>query len=456
MDESLLSITCSDHYGNVVTKGVTNGQAVFSDLLPNTMYTIELEIDGFHKLIGKTSDVFTTDATTSIITFTSVTGAEDGSVMLNFTVDGDEPAEWTVRYSAEGEEEQEETFTGHSVTISGLSVGKVYTFTLDAGDDLSLSGQKTLKLMATRLILAENLTVTSSNGSDITVHWNAPGDVIVDSWEVRCYNDSGYEEQVTVTETEVLFPGIDPSSSYTIEVTASGMTQPARTSITANPINITALNVDDSSHEKLSVSWEYTGSVPEDGWLLMYSIDGGQKNVVKCDKASASVTPKISGAKYSFTVQAADGTSLFNNVHTYTCPEASAFEEYGLSVDMLTVDLLKTPDKDTWYYENISDEELTDQFASGDNISIVLRSSGSFYLPGAEVDIQYVIRDSYGNVLPDFVSEEMTYWKKIWTGGDSKNGELDVPKVPTTPGDYVLNLYFDGMAAAQLNFTITE
>ena len=120
------------------------------------------------------------------------------------------------------------------------------------------------------------------------------------------------------------------------------------------------------------------------------------------------------------------------------------------------MDLLKTPDKDTWYYENISDEELTDQFASGDNISIVLRSSGSFYLPGAEVDIQYVIRDSYGNVLPDFVSEEMTYWKKIWTGGDSKNGELDVPKVPTAPGDYVLNLYFNGMAVAELNFTITE
>ena len=456
VDDSLLRITCSDHYGNVTTQEVVDGQAVFTNLQPKTMYTIQLEIEGFHELVGKTSDVFTTDATTSIVSFTSVAGAEDGSVMLSFTVDGEEPEEWAVVYSAEGEEELRETFTGHSVTISGLSLGKVYTFTLDAGEDLSLSGKKTLELMAARLILAENLTVTSSSGSDMTIHWDVPGDVVVDSWNVRCYNDSGYEEQMTVTETQVLFTGIDPTASYTIEVTASGMTQPARISITANPIHISQLNVDESSSKKLSVSWDHTGETPEGGWLLLYSVDGNEKNVVKCDKATASISPKIPGAKYEFTIQAADGTSIFSNVHTYVCSDAASFDEHSLTADMLTVDLLKTPEKSNWYYENISDDELTNQFTSGDSISIVLRSSGSFYLPGAELDILYVIRDSYGNVLPDYVSEESTYWKELWTGGDSKNGELDLPKVPTAAGEYVLNLYFDGMAVAQLPFTISE
>ena len=456
VDESLLSITCSDQYGKSETKGVTQGKASFTELQPNTMYTIQVEIDGFHKLVGKTSDVFTTDATTSIVSFTSVAGSEDGSVVLSFTVDGEEPNDWTVYYSAEGEEEIRKTFTGHSVTITGLSVGTVYTFRLDPGENISLSGQTTLELMASRLILAEDLAVSSSNGSDITVTWKTPGDVVVDSWDVRCYNNMGYEEQVTVTETQVTFPGIDPTASYTVEVTASGMTQPARTSITANPLNISAVNVDDSSHEKLKLTWDYTGNAPEGGWLVMYSFVGGQKNVVKCAKASAEISPKIPGAKYEITIQAADGTTVFNSVYTHSVPEAESFDKHSLTAEQLTVDMLKTPEEDGWYYENISDAELTDTFASGDQISIIMRSPDTFYLTGAEVDVLYVIRDSYGNILPDLLAEETFHWKNIWTGGDTKNGELDLPAAPTTAGSYVLTIYFDGMTVAELPFTITQ
>lgn len=455
-EDSKLSVTCSDHYGNMVTQGLSGGKAVFTDLLPNTMYTIEVEVDGFHALVGKTSDVYTTEATTNIVTFTSVAGAEDGSVVLNFTVDGEEPEKWKVIYSAEGEAEQQESFSGHSVTIDGLSIGKVYTFTLDAGEQFALGGEKTLQLMATRLILAENLSVTSSNGTDITVHWNAPGDVIVDSWDVRCYNTVGYEEQITVSDTQAMFPGMDPAFSYTIEVTASGMTQPARTGITAHPINISALNVDDSSHENLKLKWDYTGNDPEDGWLVMYHFDGSEKQIVKAEKASVNISPKIPGAKYVFTIQAADGTSVFSNVHPYTCPAGAPFDKHSLTAEQLKVDLLKTPEEDTWYYESISDDALTNTFPVGDSISIVLRSESTFYLPNAQLDILYVIRDSYGNVLPDLVSEENTYWKELWTGGDVKNGELTLPKVPGNAGEYVLHLYFDGMTVAEIPFTITN
>ena len=454
--DSMLVIRCSDQYGAAYTKVVTDGQATFTNLQPNTMYTIQLEIDGFHKLVGKTSDVFTTDATTRITSFTSVAGAEDGSVMLNFTVDGEEPNDWTMFYSAEGEDEVRKTFSGHSVTISDLTIGKVYTFRLETGENMDLGGETTLEILASRLILAEDLAITSDNGTDITVTWKVPGDVVVDSWNVRCYNDMGYEEQLTVTDTQVLFPGIDPAASYTVEVTASGMTQPARTSITANPLNITALTVDDSSHEELNISWEFTGTPPEDGWLLIYALAGGEKHVVKCDKASAAVSPRVPGGKYEFLVQAADGTTVFNSVHNHTVPEAKALELNGLTADMLTADLLKTPEEAKWYYENIQEEDLTDTFSSGDNISIVLRSSGSFYLPGSEVKVLYVIQDSYGNILSELVAEDRFYWKDLWNGGDVKNGELDLPAAPTAAGEYVLNLYFDGMSVAQLPFTITQ
>ena len=460
VDDSLLTVVCSDNYGNVRTQPLADGKAVFTELLPNTMYSISLEIEGFHELVGQTSDVFTTDATTSIVSFTAVTGPEDGSAVLNFTADGEEPDEWAVVYSAEGEEEQRKTFVGHSVTVDKLSVGKVYTFRLEADDDISLGGTTTLDFMASRLILAENLTVTSSNGTDMTVYWNAPGDAVIDSWDVRCYNNNGYDVQFTVDETKALFPGVDLAAGYTIEVTASGMTQPARTNITENPVDITlftTVNAQDPTIETLEISWQYTGEDPEGGWLLMYSIDGSTTpNVIKCDKPSASVSPWIPGAKYQFTIQAADGTSVFNNVHTIAAPAAEAFDQYSLTAENVTAQLLKTPEEKDWRYETVPDDAFTSQFSSGDSISIVLRSSTTFYLPGAETDILYVIRDAHGNVISELVSQEKVYWKNIWSGGDAKTGELDVPKAPTGAGEYVLDIYIDGMSMAQLPFTITQ
>lgn len=457
VDNALLHVTCSDNYGNVLTKDLENGKVVFTDLLSNTMYKVQLEIDGFHKLVGQTSDYFTTDTTTNIVTFTAVTGPEDGSVMLNFTVDGDEPEEWNVVYQADGEEAQKQTFTGHSVSVNGLSIGKVYTFTLDAGKDLSLSGKDSLEFMASRLILAQDLTVSSSGGSDMTIRWEAPGDIVVESWDVRCYSESGYEEQRTVSDTEVYLTGIDPTVSYTVEVTAAGMTQPTRASITANPINITALNVEDSDYGKLTVRWDYTGSDPVGGWLLMYTIDGSDsKNVVKCDTASAVITPQIPGAKYQFTIHAADATSIFSNIHTYTCPEAESFEENGLAAADITAQLLKTPEDANWRFENVGSDAFTDQFASGDPISIVLHGATDFYLPGYETDILYVIRDAHGNVLPDLVSQDKAYWKDIWYAGDYHYGELDVPTTITAAGSYSLSLYLNGCLVTTLDFTVTE
>ena len=455
IDDKLLQVTCKDSLGKSVTQSLSDGQTVFDGLKSNTVYTIQVEIDGFRGLVGKTSDVFTTDATTNITSFTSVAGAEDGSVVLSFTADGEEPDHWAVTYSADGEPPIRDMFTGHSVTITGLSLGKRYTFTLETGDNKSLSGITTLELMASRLILAENLSVTSSNGTDMTIRWDTPGDVIVNSWDVRCYNGMDYDQTLTVSENMVTFTGIDPAWEYTIEVTANGMTQPARTGISANPINIQAFHVDDSDAEKLRISWDHVGNAPEGGWLLLYTIDGGKNHVVKCTKASAEISPKIPGARYVFTLQSAAGVSIFNNVHKYTTADAQPYEANRLTVDMLNIDLLKTPEEDNWHFENISSQLLTNQFQAGDNISIALRSSGSFYLPGAKTTVLYVMRDSYGNVLSQHTKAEEIVWKSIWTGGDSKNGELDVPSTPTNPGSYVLNLYFDGMHVADLPFTIS-
>lgn len=454
-DNSLLRVTCSDNYGSSQTKTVENGQAVFTELLPDSLYKIQLDIDGFHKLVGQTSDIFTTDSTTKIIRFTAVTGSEDGSVVLSFTPTGGEPEEWVMKYIADGEEERQQIFSGHSVTISGLTVGKLYTFTLEPNAEAALSGETMLEYLATRLILAENLRVTASDSTNMTIQWEAPGDVLVESWAVRCYSDSGYEQQTTVTDHTATFEGIDPTVAYTIEVTASGMTQPARTSITANPINITHLTTDETDPEQLLLSWDYSGADPQGGWLLMYTIDGSTvPNVVKCNSANAVITPRIPNAKYTFTIQAADSTSIFSNVHSLITDSASVFEASGLSAEKIDAHMVKTPQDGDWTYEKVGKEAFTNSFAVGDSLSLVLHASTDFYIPTQELRILYVFRDAFGNVLPDLTSQAIDDWKEMWMGGNYHYGELDVPTAPSSAGEYSLSVYFNGCAVTVLNFTM--
>lgn len=306
--------------------------------------------------------------------------------------------------------------------------------------------------------MAENLTIADFVDGMMTVRWDAPSDVSVDRWTVRCYSDDGHEETLEISDTEIAFTGIDPEKSYTVEVTAAGMTEPCRVSITANPITVTGLKVDDSNLDQLTVTWTYDGAQPEGGWLLMYTVDGqeDQTNVVKCDTASAVIDTRIPSAAYRFVIQAADSTSIFNNIHTYICPAAAVYSNQGMSANNIQAYLLKTPEETDWTIESVGDDAITDTFQSGDSISVVLRSIDSFYLPEMDIEVMYVIRNGDGNVLTRYISRETIDWKQLWYDDDYHNGELTIPSVPTDPGDYSVSIYFDNLAVTAINFTITE
>ena len=457
-DPDLLTVVCTDSYGNTVRQPMENGKAVFTDLKPNAQYKIQVEIQGFHELVGQTTDVFHTDAQTSIVSFSGIAGAEDGSVVLNFTVDGAEPAEWSVTYGTEGDELQVLNFTGHNVTIRGLTVGKEYTFTLDSSDSLALLGQYEITFTATRVILAQDLRVVSCDNGNMTVRWSSPEDAVVERWTVRCYNDSGYEQSMTVdTVTEITFTEIDLTKAHTVEVTAQGMTQPARVSLTANPITIQGITVNEEDPQQFTVSWNYEGAAPEGGWLLMYSIDGSDTQyVVKCADATGTVSPRIHGARYKFTIQAMDNTSVFNGIQSYTCPNANIFEAHALSAEKITAHLLKTPEKENWSYRDISTADYQSQFQTGQKISLILHAGMNFYIPEEETDLLFVFRDGNNQVISELITEKTLDWKTMWLNDDYHFCELDLEKIPTEAGDYSLSLYFNGYAIMVIQFTITE
>lgn len=456
MDLSKLDVRCTDAFGNASVQSAVGGQVVFSDLLPDSLYRIELETTGFHKLIGKTAEIFTTDALANIVAVNAITGPEDGSVVLNFTVDGDDPEEWSVLCEAEGETAVTQSFTGHSVTVTGLTVGKKYTITLGSTDGTEILGNNSLEFTASRLVMADDLSITTSENGTITARWTQPDDVVIESWTTRCYNNNGHEQVKEVTGNEVVFTEIDSNEAYTIEVTAYGMTEPSRISITANPITVTNHTVSEENGNQLTIHWDYTGNAPDGGWLLMYTLDNNQTpNVVKASDTNAVITPRIAGATYHFELQAANSTTILGSTFSYSCSGTEIYDDHGVSAEKITASLLKTPEGD-WLYDSVDKDSYTDVFALGESISVVLRANVDFYLPHDDIEILYVIRDKDGNVLSELIAEESTDWYDIWFDGDYHAAELDIPKIPTTPGEYTVSIYFNHFAVTSTTFSITE
>ena len=464
IDENLLTVVCTDTYGNTALRPVENGCAEFTDLLPDMLYKIRVEIDGFHRLDGSTTHEYVTPAETKIVSYTAVTGPEDGSVILNFTVDGPDSEQWTALCTAEGAETVSSTFTGHMAVVNGLQVGTKYQIRLVPTTQLYIPGADSLEFTAASIIIAENLNITTDGQGQLTVTWQAPEGAQVDSWEVHCYSVDGYDQKLTTDQLAATFEGISAGSAYTVEVTAAGMTQPARAGITANPIYITNVQVTDSNLKTLSVSWEFEGNAPEGGWLLMYTIDGStQSQVVQCDGNSGIIEVRVPAATYDLTIQAADGSTVFQNTHSYRTPNADVYQNAPqafyrkVQAAHFFVNMLKTPEKQNWNHTDVNNGMYTTTFAPGDGISVLMYYMKDFYIRHEDITVMYVIRDENGKVLSEYIAIENLDWHDdLWNGPNYHYCGLNVPLVPASPGKYTLGIYFDGLAMTNVEFTITE
>lgn len=455
VDQSLLTIVCTDSYGNTKSSKLTDGQAVFTELNPDTQYKFTVEAEGFHQVSGSYYSTYSTGKQTNIVEFTAKTGTEDGSVILNFTVDGPETQDWVVEYATEGEKTRSLSFTGHMVTVNGLTVGKTYTFTLvpPPGTEQWLVGTNTLEFTASRIIVAEDVSIVSCIDGVLTAQWNVPEGAEVDSWTVRCYSDTGYDQTVTVSEASVEFSDIDTTKAYTVEVWASGMTQSTRAYVTANPSTITDINVDDSNPTGLKVTWNFSGTAPEGGWLLMYSLDGSEsQEVITCTGAEATIEQRIPRATYDLTIKAADGSTVFGGTEQYTCPAAENLNVNGAKTESITMNLLTTPETEDWTHKDVSEDDFITAFPVDAKASVLLTNSEKMSYPNTATEILYVIRNAEGKVQPKLLRTVTTPWNTIWK---NKNCTLDIPVMPSETGDYTLEIYFNGALAATKDFKVT-
>lgn len=450
VDNSLLTVVCSDAHGNSIRQSVTNNTAHFTGLAGDTQYKVTVEISGFHKLIGTTTDSYATDSRTEIVSFHAITGAEDGSVILNFSVKGNDDTAWVVTYFADGEEEKTKEFTGHMLSITGLTVGKTYTYSLEPVADIFVTGNDTITHTASKLIYAENLTVLGFDNGKLKATWSAPEGVTVESWTVRCYNDAGYDNTFTVAEPSISISGLDTNSGYTLDVNAAGMSLGKRAFVSAGSITVRDVKFDDSVAGQLTVTWGYEGAATEDGWLLLYSINGGEQQVVHSKNGTSAVIPAlVPGGVYTIKVQPPQGATVFGGEGTYTAAGGGTFEGYGTKAANISFRMCWTPAQVGWRWYYLWSTDFTTEFKVGEKASFVTHVEGSYTWSEDVIDVLFVIKNAAGN--PISITRSTRPWSGMFTEG---YGELDMPTMPATPGAYTVDIYFNNALAGSQDFTV--
>ena len=452
VDESALTVYCIDTNGTIMESPVVDGKATFSGLNPNTLYKVKVEISGLRKLIGETADSYTTPVQTNIVSFTAVTGTEPGTAVLSFAVNGLDSDTWSITYYAEDEESKSLIFSGHMANISGLTSGKTYTFQLEAGTALYITGVDQIQYTAVDPIFAQNLAVTGATQNSLDVQWETPVGAVVDGWSVRCYNDSGYDKTVTTVDTFVTFNDLDGNKAYTVEVTANGMSSGTRCYMTANAITVKNITLTKLDTSRMQVQWEYEGNTPNVYWILTYSVDGSvYEQGISTDKTSVIVSPYIPGAEYTFTVLLENGTTVFTKPVTLTAPEAEDFVGYVLTKQNITASMCKTPSKPNWVHTDVRSGDYTDTFVVGSKASFVVRCNRSYNTSSDIITTMYVIHDESGKLISNDVTQQT--WTSMWY---QRYCELDVPKIPDAAGKYSIAIYFNGMFVHSQDFYVVN
>ncbi len=448
-DNELLSVVCKDAYGNTLTQKVVNDQAVFNDLRPATKYTVSVQIDGFHQLVGTTSSSYTTVSQTSIVNFGAVTGDQDGTVILNFSVQGPENTAWKIKYFAPGIPEKFMPCTAHMAVITGLEVGVTYTFQLVGVADLYITGNDTLEHTVSKVVYPENLKVLGFEGTSLKVSWDAAEDSSVESWSVRCYNTDGYDQTFIVKETSATIPDLDITKSYTVDVKAEGMSESGQVVVSANSVTVSNFASDDSVSGQLKLSWEYLGTAPATNWQILYKVDGSEDQIITSDKTSCVISPIVPGAHYDIRLELAGGISLYGGAISYDAPAASKFSGYKITADDLTVNMCPTPDDDAWQADEIPSSRFTTTYSADQLASFVLKASKTPSSSKDNIAAMFVIRNANGT--PVSINSHSRTWSEMW---DWRYCKVEMPFMPNTAGAYTAELYFNGALVHTQSFTV--
>jgi len=290
--------------------------------------------------------------------------------------------------------------------------------------------------------------ITSIADGKLTATWSAPKDAAVDSWSVHCYNDNGYIQVITVQDTAAVFEAIDPTNAYTVEVVAEGMSVSARASAPANAITVFDFKIiaEDSA---LVATWESSVS---NQWVLTYTVGNAATKELHCESENRIIIePVVPNATYTLQLSTQDGAEPLGGKLVFQSADAEKFSAYGVKAADMRFHSCRTPKKSDWSKKDLTASDYTSSFKVGENASFLAEVSGKYNPAKDSVTTMFVFRDQNGAVA-DYSTTTRT-WKQMWYKGLC---ELDIPSLPTTPGQYTVTIYMNGKIAGESKITITD
>lgn len=447
-DETLLNVICYDTYGNQLQSPVVDGKAVFDELSPDCAYTIKVSISGFHSLTGQIAANYSTPKQTNIVQFSALTGAEDGSVILNFSVDGPDLDNWIIRRSAQDEKAEEFPCSEHTYTFTGLTVGKEYTFELLSADGKQIIGETKLTHTASKLINAVFPTITGCMDGKLSIAWKAPEDTQVSNWNVHCFNDKGYDQTRTVDQLNATFENIVANDPYTIEITATGMSVSQRLYVPENAVTVSNFAVSKTDSTSITLSWTNGSNPPKDGWILQYTLDGSPaKEITVKNGETAKVTPYIPDSTYTFTLLTADSKDVVGGKLIYDTKEASDFSGYSVKRSNLNFSMCHTPNVSNWKKKDVRSSDYTTSFKIDQKASFLVRVNKKYGISSNKIYVTFVIRDSAETIV-SYTTKE-TKWSSMW---QNSYGCFNLQALPKTAGKYTVTIYFNDAIAGKEDF----
>ncbi len=445
-EEGSLKLNCQDTYGNVIVGTLQDGIASFVGLKPNTQYTITASVDGFHKLTGTTKLTYTTPNVTEIVSFTAVTGSEDGSVLVNFTVSGsNEPESWNLMYAIGEDAFQSQTVTGHSALLTGLTPGETYTLRLERSDGVPLTGSTSITHTVSNVITAQKLQVTERTENGFTLSWDGP-ETPVEQWTVHCSSDAGFDSTVTVNDTTATFTGLDLDTDYHIDVTAKGMSVSSHLTVTAGSAAVKDVKLDAGTPGKILLTWTSEGSYTGP-WIVQCTYNGVTDSF-ETQEPGLTVNPALPGTDYTFLIQTADGsTAVGGEGHSVTTAAAPAFDGFGLKGEEMSVATFPAPQGE-WGVEDLNSLPSKTDFTTGETIGFLVNGQGRDK-SDETVDILVLLRDANQAVV------SRTFHTSPWNDMWNQNLYLgQLPETPQAAGNYTLEIYFNGALVRSQAITI--
>lgn len=458
-------LSCKDSYGNAFEAELNDGTAEFGGLESGMQYTITAALKedaGLHRLTGVNTLTASTLPSTEILVMSASAGNEEGAVNIKLVVkDGDPiPTSWTISYCTEDGTSQERTFTGtdRDFRITGLDVGKEYTFSLVSSDLFNITGVTSAVFTPAKAVTAEQLSMRSFVDDILTVQWVCTSDA-PEEWSVTCTDPDGNTQTVNARQCEASFKGLTVGTPYTVTLEANGLFVPLTLDIPDTLLHIDSMTATEEK-DGVHVTWTCAAAPENAAWVLMSA--AGADNVVAHNAEGNSIilTDLLPGTEYALLLKSADDqTTVGYRTINYTVPKPENFDSRGITADNTALSTFAVPEAESWSFKDLQTAKTA--FDVSDKIAYKLTSRTGRYK--GSFSLLFILRDENG--IPVDYGTNQFVWNEVWAWDNgsafSMAGTADAPD---KNGTYTLELYFSldtegyiryQFVAASAPFTVT-